>query len=204
MRSIIILCLLYFHFTFSQETLNLWYTKPSASWNEALPIGNGRLGAMVFGGVNNETFQLNEESLWSGKKINDINPQAKVHLAKIQNLLINGENKKAYELSEKYLLATPPNFQSYQRLRDLHISFTEQTSTDYKRTLNINTGIATVSSNGSFYTRETFISAPDNVMVIRFTSSQTNKLNFKINLARDSDASVMAEDHTLKIKWSNA
>lgn len=201
MRSIIILCLLCFHFAFPQENLNLWYTKPSASWNEALPIGNGRLGAMVFGGVNNETFQLNEESLWSGKKINDINPQAKAHLAEIQNLLINGENKKAYELSEKYLLATPPNFQSYQTLGDLRISFMEQVPTDYKRTLNINTGLASVSyqSNGSFYTRETFISAPDDVMVIRFTSSQINKLNFKINLVRDSDASVIAEDHTLKL-----
>ncbi len=88
------------HMLFAQQELKLWYTKPSASWNEALPIGNGRLGAMVFGGVNNETFQLNEESLWSGKKINDVNPEAKSHLAEIQNLLINGENEKAHELSK--------------------------------------------------------------------------------------------------------
>ncbi|HFK5584866.1 TPA: glycoside hydrolase N-terminal domain-containing protein [Elizabethkingia anophelis] len=207
MRSIgVLLCLFCIHMLSAQQTLKLWYTKPSTSWNEALPIGNGRLGAMVFGGVSNETFQLNEESLWSGKKINDINPEAKKHLAEIQSLLINGENKKAHELSEKYLLATPPNFQSYQTLGDLRISFLDQSPVDYKRSLDINTGIASVSyqSNGVQYLRETFVSAPDDVMVIRFTSSQPNKLQFKINLVRDLDASIQTSGNMLQLNGQMA
>ena len=186
---------------FAQQALKLWYTKPSASWNEALPIGNGRLGAMVFGGVNNETFQLNEESLWSGKKINDVNPEAKSHLAEIQNLLINGENEKAHELSKKYLLATPPNFQSYQTLGDLRISFPGQSPTEYKRSLDISTGITSVSykSGDVQYTREAFVSAPDDVMVIRLTSSKPNQLHFKINLVRDLDASIQSSGNTLQL-----
>ncbi|MEH7887820.1 glycoside hydrolase family 95 protein [Elizabethkingia meningoseptica] len=188
------------HMLFAQQELKLWYTKPSASWNEALPIGNGRLGAMVFGGVNNETFQLNEESLWSGKKINDVNPEAKSHLAEIQNLLINGENEKAHELSKKYLLATPPNFQSYQTLGDLRISFPGQSPTEYKRSLDISTGITSVSykSGDVQYTREAFVSAPDDVMVIRLTSSKPNQLHFKINLVRDLDASIQSSGNTLQ------
>ncbi|AQX12206.1 MULTISPECIES: glycoside hydrolase family 95 protein [Elizabethkingia] len=189
------------HMLFAQQELKLWYTKPSASWNEALPIGNGRLGAMVFGGVNNETFQLNEESLWSGKKINDVNPEAKSHLAEIQNLLINGENEKAHELSKKYLLATPPNFQSYQTLGDLRISFPGQSPTEYKRSLDISTGITSVSykSGDVQYTREAFVSAPDDVMVIRLTSSKPNQLHFKINLVRDLDASIQSSGNTLQL-----
>ncbi|WP_407482082.1 glycosyl hydrolase family 95 catalytic domain-containing protein [Elizabethkingia meningoseptica] len=189
------------HMLFAQQELKLWYTKPSASWNEALPIGNGRLGAMVFGGVNNETFQLNEESLWSGKKINDVNPEAKSHLAEIQNLLINGENEKAHELSKKYLLATPPNFQSYQTLGDLRISFPGQSPTEYKRSLDISTGITSVSykSGGVQYTREAFVSAPDDVMVIRLTSPKPNQLHFKINLVRDLDASIHSSGNALQL-----
>ncbi|HAY3562005.1 TPA: glycoside hydrolase family 95 protein [Elizabethkingia meningoseptica] len=189
------------HMLFAKQELKLWYTKPSASWNEALPIGNGRLGAMVFGGVNNETFQLNEESLWSGKKINDVNPEAKSHLAEIQNLLINGENEKAHELSKKYLLATPPNFQSYQTLGDLRISFPGQSPTEYKRSLDISTGITSVSykSGDVQYTREAFVSAPDDVMVIRLTSSKPNQLHFKINLVRDLDASIQSSGNTLQL-----
>ncbi|WP_185210939.1 glycoside hydrolase family 95 protein [Elizabethkingia meningoseptica] len=189
------------HMLFAQQELKLWYTKPSASWNEALPIGNGRLGAMVFGGVNNETFQLNEESLWSGKKINDVNPEAKSHLAEIQNLLINGENEKAHELSKKYLLATPPNFQSYQTLGDLRISFPGQSPTEYKRSLDISTGITSVSykSGDVQYTREAFVSAPDDVMVICLTSSKPNQLHFKINLVRDLDASIQSSGNTLQL-----
>ncbi|MDE5489933.1 glycoside hydrolase [Elizabethkingia meningoseptica] len=189
------------HMLFAQQELKLWYTKPSASWNEALPIGNGRLGAMVFGGVNNETFQLNEESLWSGKKINDVNPEAKSHLAEIQNLLINGENEKAHELSKKYLLATPPNFQSYQTLGDLRISFPGQSPTEYKRSLDISTGITSVSykSGDVQYTREAFVSALDDVMVIRLTSSKPNQLHFKINLVRDLDANIQSSGNTLQL-----
>ena len=117
-----------FQLSNAQQTndLKLWYLQPATNWNEALPVGNGRLGAMVFGRIENERIQLNEESLWAGKQIDVNNPGAANHLKEIQQLLLNGENKKAYDLSTLYLLQTPPRFRSYQTLGDLFIDFGEQ------------------------------------------------------------------------------
>ena len=85
----------FFKLAAQHNNLSLWYLQPAANWNEALPVGNGRLGAMVFGRVENERIQLNEESLWAGKQIDVNNPGASDHLKEIQQLLLNGENKNA-------------------------------------------------------------------------------------------------------------
>src|SRR6476469_1046832 len=86
--------------TDSANTPELWFTHPAANWNEALPVGNGRLGAMVFGGIESERLQLNEESLWAGKELNDNNPEAATHLSEIQQLLLQDSNGKAFRLSQ--------------------------------------------------------------------------------------------------------
>lgn len=175
--------------------LKLWYLQPATNWNEALPVGNGRLGAMVFGRVENERIQLNEESLWAGKQIDVNNPGAANHLKEIQQLLLNGENKKAYDLSAQYLLQTPPRFRSYQTLGDLFLDFGEQGGIkNYKYDLNLETGIVTTSYEirDVQFKREVFASASQNCILIKLTSSKANAIQCKLNLSRERDAAVSA------------
>ena len=101
----------------------LFYNQPAEKWTEALPVGNGRLGAMVFGKVDSERIQLNEESLWAGQPINNNNPGAKEHLREIQQLLLNGDISRAVQLGQQHLLGTPPRIRSYQTLGDLYLDF---------------------------------------------------------------------------------
>jgi len=100
----------------------LWYQQPATSWNDALPVGNGRLGAMVFGNVYNERIQVNEESLWAGKRIITNNPEALAALPEIRRLIFEGKINEAYRLGNQSLLGTPPRFRSYQTLGDITLS----------------------------------------------------------------------------------
>lgn len=175
---------------FAQSDLKLWYKSPSKTWNDALPIGNGRLGAMVYGRTNTEIIQLNEESLWSGHRINDNNPQSLAHLKEIQELILNGKNNEAHALMNKYMLASPINFQSYQTLGELKLEFANPSSSkNYQRSLDLYTGIASI-----IFTRESFISAPDNVLIIKLSADKAKSLNFKVSLSRE-DISVTATDN---------
>jgi len=152
-----------------QENLSLWYKQPAQKWTDALPVGNGRLGGMVFGGIQQERIQLNEESVWAGAPINNNNPGAKAHLKEIQTAIFNGDYKTANDLSKKYLVGTPPNVRSYQTLGDLGIKFYwKSAATNYKRSLNIQTGIAKTEYivDGNKIVQEVFVSAPQNLMVI--------------------------------------
>lgn len=179
----------------AQQALKLWYKKPASIWNDALPVGNGRLGAMVFGKIATETIQLNEESLWAGNQANDNNPEALAHIKEIQQLLINGRNNEAHELATKYLLATPPNFRSYQTLGNLRLEFANTTDVkDYQRSLDLATAITAVNynANGSNYKREVFASAPDNAIIVHLTSDKPKGLTFKVSLSRELDAAVNA------------
>lgn len=172
--------------------LKLWYNSPAEKWTEALPIGNGRLGAMVFGGISAERIQLNEESLWAGTRINNNNPGASKHLKEIQQLLLKGKNSKARKLADKYLLGTPPRIRSYQTLGDLNFIFNckHDSVANYRRELDLSTGITSVSYNcgGTTYSREVFASAVDNVIVIHLTSNKNSKISFAVSLDREVDA----------------
>jgi len=191
-----------------QETLDrtqitkykLWYEQPAKIWDEALPVGNGRLGAMVFGGVYNERIQLNEESLWAGKRFNTNNPNASHDLAGIRELIFEGRIQEAYELGNKSLLGTPPRFRSYQTLGDIYLSSDSIAPfTDYKRELLLNPGISRTifTVDGITYTREVFASAPDNILVIHITADKPGSINTTIGLQRQKDASVIAEHDQL-------
>jgi len=98
----------------TRQPLVLWYTKPAATWNEALPIGNGRLGAMVFGGVSAEYLQLNEDSVWAGEKRDRNNPEGAKNLAEVKRLLFAGKPKEAEELADRTMIATPRRMPPYQ------------------------------------------------------------------------------------------
>ena len=176
-------------------SLRLWYKQPAKDWNEALPVGNGRIGGMVFGGAGAERIQLNEESLWAGCPVDNNNPQALVHLPEVREALFKGEHDRAFELAEKYLLGTPPRIRSYQPLGDLILDFKEQGElANYERSLSLETGIAAVSveSGGRRLLREVFASAADDVLVVRISAAPKSTFDVRVRLVRDKDASTRA------------
>jgi len=182
---------------FSQKNdLKLWYKQPASDWNDALPVGNGRLGAMVFGDFFHERIQLNEESLWAGMKV-PADADARNILPQIQKALLSGQIQVAKELSEKHLKSTPMRIRSYQPLGDVFIDFYKDKGIlpeveSYKRELNLETGVATTryKKNGNTITQEVFASAPDNIIAIRFVSDKAGALTFRLSLSRSQDASV--------------
>ena len=173
-----------------QENLSLWYKQPAEKWTDALPVGNGRLGGMVFGGIQQERIQLNEESVWAGAPINNNNPGAKAHLKEIQTAIFNGDYKTANELSKKYLVGTPPNVRSYQTLGDLGIKFYwKSAATNYKRSLNIQTGIAKTeyTVDGNKIVQEVLVSAPQNLMVITIQAEKPFDADFLLSREFNAD-----------------
>lgn len=101
----------------------LWYRQPAAYWNEALPLGNGRMGAMVFGGIENEHIQINEDSVWYGKRIDRLNPDAASNVKKVQQLILDDRVEEAERLALCALSGTPESQRQYQNLGDIYIDF---------------------------------------------------------------------------------
>ena len=169
----------------------LWYTHPAQRWGDALPIGNGRLGGMVFGGVSLERVQLNEDTIWNGRKRDRINPEALKALPEVRRLLFAGKPLEAEALEERTMMGMPNRQPPYQPLGDLDISFAGQESaTDYRRELNLAIGVVRVTYRigDATYTREVFSSAPDQVLVIRLTCDKPGRLSFHATLARSQDS----------------
>ncbi|MEL1239961.1 glycoside hydrolase family 95 protein [Flavobacterium flavipallidum] len=166
------------------QDLKLWYDKPSEKWVEALPVGNGKIGAMVFGGVEEELLQLNESTLWSGGPVKtNVNPESSSFLPKIREALFQDEDySKANQLTRKMQGLYS---QSYLPLGDIIIKqdFNNAKPTAYYRDLDIQNAIATTkfTINGVEYIREIFTSAPDNVMLVRISANQKAALNFSIS-----------------------
>ena len=171
--------------------LRLWYRQPAADWNEALPIGNGRLAAMVFGGVESERIQLNEESIWAGEKRDRINPEGARNLAEVRRLLFAGKPKEAELLAEKTIISVPKRMPPYQPLGDLLIRFEGATEAlEYVRELNLDTAVARVTfrSGDNRYTREIFSSVVDQAIVIRLSSEKPGGFSFAATLSREQDS----------------
>ena len=160
--------------------LELRYAQPATKWVEALPVGNGRLGAMVFGDVMNERLQLNEATLWSGGPRDWNNPRAKAVLPEVRAAALAGDYAKATELSKQMQgLYT----EAYMPLADLKLSFWGfEKPTNYERTLDLTRAVATVrfQAGGATYTREVFSSFPDQVIVVRLTCDQPSKINVSV------------------------
>ena len=179
-----------------QRDVVLWYAQPAKDWNEALPIGNGRLGAMVYGGFGRETIQLNEESLWGGYK-NDANAPAAEHLPEIKQLLLEGKIDEASALSEKYMRSNPLRIRSYQSFGNLYIDFFGELARsvkaeNYRRELNLETGVASVSYQigDVTYRRELFCSADADMLVLRLTADKPGALTFRLQYDREQDATA--------------
>jgi alpha-L-fucosidase 2 len=168
----------------------LWYRQPATKWTEALPIGNGRLGAMVFGAVSDERIQLNEGTVWAGEKRDRNNPAGGAALAEVRRLLFAGKPSEAEVLAGRDMIAIPSRMPPYQTLGDLNLRFGDQEATGYMRELDLETAIVRVAyrSSGSLYTREIFASAPGQVIVIRLTCDRPNRISFRAALSREQDA----------------
>jgi len=159
----------------------IWYNKPASYFEDALPIGNGKMGGMVYGGVQQERISLNESTLWAGYPVDpNMNRDAKNYLPLIREALFAGDYKKADSLTR---FIQGKFSASYAPLGNLFIDFGTKDATQYKRQLDFNTGVHSVSfqSGGTTYTREIFVSHPDNVMMIKLKSSGKNKLNLKVS-----------------------
>jgi alpha-L-fucosidase 2 len=177
----------------------LFYTHPAREWNQALPIGNGRLGAMVFGNVNAERIQLNENSLWMGGPRDTNNPDALKHLAEVRRLLFAGLPVDAYAVAEKYSMGRPFRLESYQTLGDLRLTFEhEGAPSDYRLELDIDSAIArlTYRFGNIRYTREVFASHPAQAIVMRISADSPAKITVStwIDRAQDATTEVAGDD----------
>ena len=182
-----IFCILFVAVTLSgyaqtPRTQKLWYNKPSGKvWENALPVGNGRLGGMVYGNVADEIIQLNEHTLWSGGPNRNDNPDALAALPEIRKLIFDGKQKEAEKLANKAIITKKSHGQMFQPLGELHLSFPGHESySDYYRELDIERAVAktTYQSGGVSYTREVLASFPDRVIVIRLTADKPGQLTF--------------------------
>ncbi len=163
--------------------LVLWYGQPAEKWTDALPIGNGRLGAMVFGGIDDDRLQLNEDTLWSGGPRQWDNPDAKKHLAEVRRLVLDEKN---YVEADRVCRKMQGSYnESYLPLGDLRLGFENPGPvSEYRRELNLDTAVSRVTyrSGDAVFTREAFSSAPDQAMVVRLKSSRPASLTFTISL----------------------
>src|SRR5476651_1953249 len=205
-KSLAILIALLPSICFAQQNLKLWYKQPAKVWTEALPIGNGRLGAMVFGGVKHELIQLNEATLWTGGPVRThVNPDAYANLLLAREALLKNED---YAGGAKFAKKMQGYYsESYFPLGDLSITqdFNSSDSSAYYRDLDIKNAIATTrfTVGGVTYTRQMISSAADQVMVIRFTSSKPGALSFKLaatNLLRHQNVAVSNSELAMKGK----
>jgi len=179
----------------------VWYSQPPEFFEQALPLGNGRIGAMVFGGIDTERIMLNEETLWAGVPVDPyMNPDAYQHLPEIRKALFEED----YPLADKLVRQLQGKFsESYAPLGDLYIDFRQQdTVTEYYRDLDLGTGIAKTKYiiGETEYNREIFVSCPDQVICIRFTANGPEKLNFSIRSGSLLKHNVSTSDGNLILK----
>ena len=172
---------------FGQDPLTLWYRHPATLWVTALPVGNGRLGAMVFGGIARERIQFNEQTVWTGEPHDYAHHGAYQSLARLRELLFAGKQKEAEDLAMKEFMSVPLHQQAYQAFGDVLLDFPgvrEGEVSGYRRQLNLDTAVSAVeyTQQGITYRREVFASYPAKVIVVRITASQPGSISFQVAL----------------------
>jgi len=184
--------------------LTLHYEKPAAEWTDALPVGNGRLGAMVFGGVASERIQINEATLWGGGPHDYVAPDAGKHLAELRRLIFAGQIEAAEQLTAQ-MMGAPPVLLPYQPFCDLWLTFEDAGETDdYARTLALDDATVAIAyrRGGVRFRRDVFVSYPDKALVVRLTADRRGKHNFSIGLSspQPEAASEVTADDTLQLQ----
>ena len=189
------------------EPLTLWYRQPAKKWTEALPVGNGRLGAMIFGGVNQARLQLNEDTLWGGGPYDSSHKGAGKALPEARKLIFDGKYRDADKVVGEKMMADPLNEMPYQTVGDLLLTFPETSAVSgYRRELNLDTAVSTVSfvQNGTRYKREVFVSPLNQIIVIRLTADKPGAVSFTAGMRTPQKATVIAEDNMLVMEGENA
>jgi len=185
------------------QSLKLWYNQPASEWMKSLPLGNGRLGAMVYGGIQKETIALNEITMWSGQPDANQEPRlGKEKLQEIRNLFFDGKLAEGNEVSQKLMAGTPHSFGTHLPIGDLHLNFdySEGKIKNYERNLNIENAIASVSfEKGNVkFSHEYFCSNPDGVLVLKFSADQKSALNFSVGLDLLRQAELTLKNNVLE------
>lgn len=203
-RGILLLILSFYSVAIYAGELKLWYAKPARTWEEALPLGNAYMGAMVYGGTEREELQLNEETLWGGGPYQNDYSDALTNLPHIRSLIFDGKNLEAQHLIQKtFYSAKNGNGMPYQPIGSLLIeSPGHEKATDYYRELDIERAVATTSYKvGDVnYKREIFTSFTDRVLIIRLTADQPHKLTFRIRYEAPSPSETTHIGKTLILK----
>ncbi len=184
------------------KDLKLWYDAPATKWEEALPLGNGRLGAMVFGIPENERIQLNENTIWAGSPNRNDNPDAREAVPLIRQLIFEGKYIEAQDLANEKLISKSSHGMPYQTAGDLFIKFKgHENYSSFYRDLDIETAIATTSYkvDGIEYKREMFSSFTDDVIVIKLTASKPNSISFVSTLEHPGNANTSVRGDSLLI-----
>lgn len=174
----------------------LWYREPASEWLEALPVGNGRLGAMVYGRSDTERIQLNEETVWAGEELDRSNPEASEYLEEARRLLLQGDHEEAEQVVEEHLVGDPKRIRPYQALGHLDIEFPGSPEPEeYRRELNLNTGIARTEYGPpeQRHEREVFVSAPDDVLVARIESDSGVEATLSLDREQDARTGIRGE-----------
>jgi alpha-L-fucosidase 2 len=207
------------HLAFAEEAIEhntLWYTDEAKRWLEALPIGNGRIGGMVFGGIHKERIALSESTAWSGApSASDVNPGGLGHLSQIRQLLFQEDYVQARKLCEEHLLSRPTSFGTNLPLLDLVLNFDHTKEVvQYRRTLDLDEGITRVDyrSGNHHFRREAFSSSPDDVLVVHLTSETPGQLDLKASIEeiklpgtviRSGDDTLIFRGHAFETLHSN-
>ncbi len=184
--------------------LRLWYPSSAGEWTEALPVGNGRLGGMIFGGVEKEHIQFNEDSLWTGIPRDYSNPEAYLHLPGIRRLLLEGRQSDAERLAMEKFMSIPLRQERYQPFGDIWIEFDSPKGiSGYERELDLDAAVAAVryKAGDITFTRSVFASHPDQVLVIRLTSSRPARLNVTVSLTSPhTESKIEIQENVLNLR----
>jgi alpha-L-fucosidase 2 len=198
----------------ARDDLTLHYSRPATEWVEALPVGNGRLGAMVFGGIHQERLQLNEDTLWAGGPYDPANPEALAALPEVRRLIATGDYAAAQQLAGQKLMARPLRQLPYQTVGDLLLTFAgADTVANYRRELDLDTAVAKTEYTmgagpwATTQTREVFASPVDQVIVVRLTARQSGRpgqLSFTLGASSPQQATSRTEgDNGLILEGRN-
>lgn len=167
--------------------LKLWYSRPAKLWVEALPVGNGRLGAMVYGDPSREVIQLNENTVWAGSPYRNDNPDAKEALPEVRKLIFEGKYKEAQDLINQKFISKVSNGMPYQTVGNLRLLFPgHENYSEFYRELDIDKAVASSSYilNGVKFTTTLFSSAPDQIMIFRVSADKPGSVSFSATMDR--------------------
>ena len=199
---------LFFFTTACAEAFNhpyeLWYSRPATHWQEALPVGNGHMGAMIFGGVGQETIQFNEDTLWTGHPMDYQKSDASEYLSRLRQLLFEGKQEEAEKLAQQHFMSVPLRQCAFQPFGNLMLNFEgHDNPTDYRRSLDLNTAVSTVqySIGSTKYTRQIFATYPDRLIVVHITADSPGRVTCQVSFNSPHSKSEQTQifENTLRL-----